>query len=412
MGERDRVIYHCDMNAYFASVEELLHPELKDVPMAICGDPKNRRGIIVAKNERAKAFGVKTAETIFQALKKCPGLVLRPTHRHLYSVYCDRANAIYGTYSDLVEPASIDESYLDVTGSLHLFGGDAEALAHEIRMRIQRELGLTISVGMSYNKFFAKMASDMKKPNAVTVISRDNYREKIWPMKVGEMHMVGKSAEAGLVGINIRTIGDLAEADLEMLVRKFGKYGEYLHANANGLDATPVLSSEAMPEAKSIGNGITFKRNLVSEQDIRTALAALADTVASRLRREGLKCSTVQVTIKDANLKVITRQRKLESPSWLAFELASSAMELVKANWPSGKPIRLLGVTAMKLVEKDYVAEQISLFDSPKDGAVREKHERLERAVDAIRGKYGGDSINMAGVVYNDLGIHEEYGED
>lgn len=412
MPNSDRVIFHCDMNAYFASVEELLHPHLRDVPMAICGNPESRRGIIVAKNEKAKRYGVKTAETIYAALKKCPGLVLRPPQRHLYSEYCDKANAIYGSYTDLLEPASIDESYLDVTGTLHLFGNDAEKLAHEIRLRIQKELCLTISVGVSYNKFFAKMGSELKKPNAVTMITRDNYREKLWPLKIGEMHMVGKSAEATLIAMNIRTIGALAETHISTLVHKFGKFGEYLHANANGLDTSPVLSVDSIHEAQSIGNGITFKRNLMNKADIITAVNALSDTVASRLRREGFKCMTVQVTIKDANLKVITRQKKLPVATWLAADLAVYSMELIDTHWPKGKPIRLLSVTAMKLIDRDLAVEQLSLLDTPLDQATRQRRERLELAMDAIRGKYGSESITTAGIAYNDLGIHEDYGAE
>lgn len=402
----DRVIYHCDMNAYFASVEELFHPELRDVPMAICGDPKSRRGIIVAKNEKAKAFGVKTAETIYQAQRKCPGLVLRPARHHEYGDFCEKANAIYRQYTDLVEQASIDESYLDVTGALHLFGGDGIALAHEIRKRIQRELGLTISVGVSYNKYFAKMASDMKKPNAVTVLTRENFREKLWPLRIGEMHMVGKAAEATLIGMNIRTIGGLAVADIRALKRKLGKHAEYLHANANGLDTSPVIPPELTPAAKSIGKHNTFSRDLVTRDEIKTGIMALADHVATSLRREGVKCTAVQLTIKDPSLVVITRQKGI-APTWLAAELVHACMELVDAHWREGRPIRLLAVTAMKLVRKDEVLEQITLFASPEEDASRRKGERLELTVDQIRRKYGERSITTAGIAFSDIGIHD-----
>lgn len=411
MPSMERVIYHCDMNAYFASVEELFHPELRAVPMAICGDPKSRRGIIVAKNEKAKAFGVKTAETIYQALKKCPDLVLRPARHHEYGEYCDKANAIYGQYTDLVEFASIDESYLDVTGSLHLFGGDAVALAHEIRERVHRELGLTISVGVSYNKYFAKMGSDMKKPNAVTVITRENYREVIWPIRIGDMHMVGKAAEATLLRMNIRTIGDLATADLSALQRKLGKHADYLHANANGLDTSPVIPPDQTPAAKSIGKHNTFRRDLVTRQEIKTGIMALSDHVASSLRREQVKCMAVQVTIKDENLAVITRQKGIPA-TWLAADLVSACMELIDANWRIGRPIRLLAVTAMKLAPKDSIVSQTTLFDSPKESASREKEERLEMAIDKIRGKYGAGSIMSAGVAFSDIGIHDGHGGD
>ncbi|MCL1965085.1 MAG: DNA polymerase IV [Firmicutes bacterium] len=409
MPHADRVIYHADMNAYFASVEELFCPELRNVPMAICGDPKSRRGIIVAKNEKAKAFGVKTAETIYQALRKCPNLVLRPARHHEYDAFCEKANAVYGQYTDLLERASIDESYLDVTRSLYLFGGDALRLAHEIRERIYKELGLTISVGVSYNKFFAKMASDMKKPNAVTHLSRENFKEKLWPLPIGEMHMVGKAGEAALRSMGVRTIGDLAQADLDTIVGKLGKYGESLHANANGLDTSPVVPPEQTPAAQSIGKHNTFKRDLTTRADMKVAIQALADMVATSLRREGVKCMAVQLTIKDPAFAVITRQKSLPTATWLAADLATACMELIDTHWKAMKPVRLLAVTAMKLVPKDKVVEQVTLLDSADDIAAREKREKLEQTMDRIREKYGMESILTAGVAFNDIGIHDHH---
>lgn len=410
MPQADRIIFHADMNAYFASVEELYNPHLRDVPMAVCGDPESRRGIIVAKNEKAKAYGIKTAETIYKALRKCPDLVLRPARHHEYSMFCERANAIYGEYTDLLERASIDESYLDVTGTLHLFGGDAEALAHEIRERIHRELGLTISVGVSYNKYFAKMASDMKKPDAVTVLSRENYQEKLWPLRIGEMHMVGKSAEATLLGMDIRTIGDLANADLAVLRQKLGKHADYLYTNAHGMDRSPVIPPDQVPRAQSIGKHNTYRRNLVSREEINIGIMALADHVATSLRRESFKALVVQVTIKDPDLVVITRQKGLPRPTWLAADLVRACMELVDEHWKEGKPVRLLAVTAMKLVPKEEALEQVTLLDSPADNRQREKGERLEQMIDKIRDKYGSGSITRAGIAFNDIGIHDGHG--
>lgn len=410
MSRTDRIIFHADMNAYFASVEELYHPELRDVPMAVCGDPESRRGIIVAKNEKAKAYGVKTAETIYQALRKCPALILRPARHNVYGLFCEKANAIYDQYTDLVERASIDESYLDVTGTLHLFGGNAEALAHEIRERIHRELGLTISVGVSYNKYFAKTASDMKKPNAVTVITQENYQERIWPIPIGEMHMVGKAAEATLRGMNIHTIGDLATADLGALQRKLGKHADYLYANANGMDAAPVVPHEETPAAKSIGKHNTFKRDLITREDIKTGIMALSDHVAAHLRSDAVKCLSVQLTVKDTNLAVITRQKTFPSPTWLAADLTKACMELIDTHWKIGRPIRLLAVTAQKLVPKDEVIEQVTLFDTSKADESRKKEERLEFTMDKIRAKYGAGSIAKAGIAFNDIGIHDGHG--
>ena len=213
----DRVILHCDLNCFFASVELLSHPELREVPTAVAGDPASRHGIILAKNEPAKQFGVKTAETIWQAKKKCPGLVLLPPHHGLYREYSQKVNAIYGQYTDLVEPFGIDESWLDITGSMHLFGGDGKAIADQLRQRLREELGLTISVGVSFNKIFAKLGSDYKKPDATTVIDRDNWQRIVWPLPVGDLLGVGRSTQKLLRQYGVETIGQLAACKPEML---------------------------------------------------------------------------------------------------------------------------------------------------------------------------------------------------
>jgi DNA polymerase-4 len=404
---RDRVIYHIDCDAYFASVEELFHPEYKKVPMAVCGDPKNRRGIILAKNQLAKGFGVKTAETIWSARQKCPNLTLAPPRRHEYAKYCEIVNAIHGQYTDMVERGGIDESYLDVTGSLHLFGGDLLKLAHEIRERVFRETSLTVSVGISFNKIFAKLASDIKKPNAVSLVSRENYKSVVWPMPVSALMMVGKKTEENLRRMNIQTIGELAGADADMLDRRLGKLGEQLRLYANGLDDSPVLQSD---DVSSVGNGMTFRRNLTTRDDIVTAVNFLADEVARRMRRQGVKCMTVQVTIKDANLKSITRQKAPEVPTWLAADLARESLKLIESSWEPGEPIRLLAITAQKLVPASDAAEQTSLFGGTDEG--RERRERLEKAMDKVRDKYGSRSISSGAVVKNDLGIGGGHSDD
>ena len=246
-----RVILHCDLNSFYASVELLSHPELRDLPVAVCGDPASRKGIILAKNEPAKRYGVKTAETIWQAKKKCPDLVLLPPHHDLYRQYSRQVNAIYDTYTDLVEPFGIDESWLDVSGTLHLFGGDPVALADEIRRRMRQEFGLTISVGISFNKIFAKLGSDYKKPDATTWISRDNYQQLVWPLPVTDLLYVGRSAAETLERVGVRTIGDLARFDRERLFRLLGRQGSQLHDYACGLDRSPVAPA---------GNGSLISR--------------------------------------------------------------------------------------------------------------------------------------------------------
>ncbi len=406
MAKSDRVIYHIDCNSFYASVEALLYPEYKKVPMAVCGNPEARRGIILAKNELAKGYGVKTAETIWQARRKCPELVLRPPRHHLYREYCEKVNAIYEQYTSQVQRFGIDESYLDVTGSLHLFGGDAVALAHEIRQRITQETGLTVSVGVSWCKVFAKLGSDLKKPDAVSVISRENYRRVVWPMPVGSLLFVGGKTDERLGQLGIRTIGDLACMDVALLNRHFGKLGDQLHAYANGLDDSPVLEVGQEDDIQSVGNGMTFSRNLVSRGDILTSVTALSDSVASRMRRYGVKGTAVQVTIKDQNLKIITRQKPLPKPSYLAADLARTVLELVETSWNIGTPIRMLTVTALNLVHQDMAAEQLSLFEDT--GPDREKRERLEKTLDGIREKFGHDSILPGSILGNDLGIDDK----
>jgi len=405
----ERVIFHIDCNAFYASVEELFHPELKAVPMAVCGNPEARRGIILAKNELAKGYGVKTAETIWQAQRKCESLVLRPARHGAYSEYCERVNAIYGQYTSQVQRFGIDESYLDVTGSLHLFGGDALALAHEIRKRVTRETGLTVSVGVSWCKVFAKLASDLKKPDAVSVISRENYREVAWALPANTLLYVGRNTAEGLRLMGIETIGQLAAAPAELLRRRFGKLGDQLFAYANGLDDSPVLEIGQEEDIHSVGNGMTFSRDLVSRGDIRTSVTVLSGSVAARMRRYGVKAGAVQVTIKDQNLKIITRQKPLPRQSYLAADLTAAVLELIEASWKIGVPIRMLTVTALKLVPQEAAVDQISLFEEPREGS--EKREKLEKTVDSIQQRFGKRSIKPGSVVKNDLGIESSAGK-
>ena len=326
----DRIILHCDLNSFYASVELRSRPDLQNVPVAVCGDPTSRHGIILAKNEPAKKFGVQTAETIWQAKKKCPELVLLPPHHKLYRQVSKEVNTIYEQYTDLVEPFGIDESWLDVTGSLHLFGGDAKALADAIRQRIKRELGLTLSVGVSFNKVFAKLGSDYKKPDAVTVIDTENFRRIVWPLPVNTLLYVGRSAQNTLAGLGVRNIGQLAAAKDEDLRAALGKLGPELGAYARGEENSPVRTADERPEIKSVGNGLTFKRNLVGEADVRAGLYALADEVATRLRAHGLYAAAVQVLIKNPDLKSISRQKPLPWPSHLAREIGGAAKSEAK----------------------------------------------------------------------------------
>ena len=389
----DRVIFHCDLNCFYASVELLSHPELREVPVAVAGDPASRHGIILAKNEPAKQCGVKTAETIWQAKKKCPSLVLLPPHHDRYRVYSKQVNAIYEQYTDLVEPFGIDESWLDVTGSLHLFGGDAAALADTLRRRVREELGLTLSVGVSFNKVFAKLGSDYKKPDATTVISRENWKEIVWPLPVGDLLFVGGAARKLLAQYGVKTIGDLAACPTDMLESLMGKLGTQLHEYACGLDASPVRSRYDREPVKSVGNGTTFPQNLTTWEQVRGGIAVLADSVATRLRRYGLYAGGVQVTVRDPAFRDRSRQTQLSTPTHLIRDITAAALELTGQLWKPPSPIRALTVTAIHLATPADAYEQVDLFTAA-EAPKRKKQEQLEAAMDHIRSKYGTDAIS------------------
>ena len=388
----ERIILHCDLNCFYASVELLTHPELRNVPVAVCGDPESRHGIILAKNEPAKRFGVQTAETLWQAKRKCPNLTLLASHHDRYREYSQKVNAMYDQYTDLVEPFGIDESWLDVTGTLHLFGGDPVKLADHLRKRIREELGLTLSVGVSFNKVFAKLGSDYKKPDATTLISPRNWRSIVWPLPVGALLYVGKAAQKLLHENHVETIGDLAVCSPALLEGSMGRLGLRLHDYANGLDTAPVRSRFDREPVKSVGNGSTFSHNLTTEQEVRNAVSLLADSVATRLRNHGLYACGVAVTVRDPEFHDRSRQRQLHAPSHLIREITEAAMDLVHQLWQPPNPLRMVTVTAIHLVEEGQAYEQLNLFEAP---AVprNEKQEKLEAAMERIRGKFGSDAI-------------------
>lgn len=399
----DRVILHSDLNGFFASVETVLNPALAEVPMAVCGDPDKRHGIILAKNEKAKKFGVVTAETIWAAKQKCPLLVLVPPHHDLYERYSREVNAIYREYTDLVEPFGIDESWLDVSGSEKLFG-DGKTIAETIRDRVKRETGLTVSVGVSFNKTFAKLGSDLKKPDAVSVIDRAHFQEIVWKLPVKDLLYVGRSAGKTLADMRIKTIGDLAHASPDFLEYKLGKLGRMLHAYANGEDDDPVRSVYDKRQVKSVGNGMTFSRDLYGMDELLCGLDAVCDLAAARMRAKHVKCTTVQLSIKDANFVTVQRQVPLAVPTQLARELRDAAAAILHTTWNPRLGIRALTVTGTGLVPEDTAA-QIGFFD---DATADEKNEKRERALDDIRKKFGRGSIKSAGMLASDIGIDPE----
>ena len=388
----ERWILHCDCNSFYASVELLAHPELLNTPVAVCGDPEGRHGIVLAKNEAAKKYHIQTAETIWSARSKCPNLVLLPPHREKYSHYCRVINDIYEKYSDRVEAFSIDESWLDITHTWHLFAADPIALANQIRREVQAVTGLTISVGVSFNKVFAKLGSDYQKPDATTVISRENWKKLVWPLPVGDLLFVGSAARKLLRQYGVETIGQLAACRVEMLETVMGKLGVQLYEYANGLDREPVRSRYDAEPVKSVGNGTTFPKNLTTRMEVQNGVAMLADSVATRLRKYGLYAGGLQVTVRDPAFRDRSRQRQLAAPTHLIRDLTDTAMELVNELWKPPAPIRALTVTAIHLVPEDEAYEQVDLFTAASTPH-KEKQEKLEAAMDHIRGKYGDRAI-------------------
>lgn len=421
----ERKILHCDMNSFFASVELLDHPNLRNVPVAVAGNPENRHGIILAKNDPAKKFGVTTAETIQEAKRKCPELIFLEPHYEKYSYYSGKINEIYREYTDQVEPFSIDESWLDVTGSAKLFGAPEE-IGNEIRRRVRETYGLTLSVGVSYNKIFAKMGSEYKKPDATTVISKENYREILWPQPVGNFFYVGRATAERLRKIHIYTIGELAQADPALLKRYFGNHGTDLHRYANGQDDSPVRRWGDRDDVKSVGHGVTFRRNIQGKEDVSLAVTEISDWVSSRLRLYKMKAYGVKIEITTPEFRKISRQKQLRQSFVTASAIRRTAMELIQEAGYMNKEIRLLTITAIHLKRED-APEQMSFFDMGEFNLAAsedlesshaisqaqthskktnpKKEENLERTMDQIRQKFGRASIRYAHSLGNDLGL-------
>lgn len=399
---KERVILHCDCNSFFASVETVLNPEYKDVPMAVCGNVENRHGIILAKNELAKKYDVKTAETVFSAKKKCPNLVLAQPHYDKYIEYSEKANAIYARYTDMIESFGIDESWLDVTAS-GVFGTGYE-IAEKIRAAVKSELGITVSIGVSFNKVFAKLGSDYKKPDAITVISRENYKDVVYPLPVSDLLFVGKKTADALHHIGVKTIGDLAQTNPDLMTLKFGKVGGLLSSYARGEDSSPVECTDKS-DSKSIGNGFTFKHDLVGREECLTGIKYLSEEIGTKLRVRKLKCCTVQLSIKDEYLRTIQRNAPTASATDISDEIADVAYKILCREWSEDRPVRMITVTATNLVRSDSVFEQIDFFGS-KNEEKRNKSGKREIAVDKIRQKFGTESIVRASVIENDIGIY------
>lgn len=422
----DRIILHSDINCCYASIELLHHPELRGKPVAVGGsylstayynsisdnfgyrnrlddisldDPEARQGIVLTADYIAKKCGVKTGMPLWEAKRVCPEITFIPPRMDLYLRFSRMAHEIYAEYTDLQEPYGIDESWLDVTASATL-KGDGEQIAKEISNRMKSELGITVSIGVSFNKIFAKLGSDYKKPDAITTMYRHEYREKAWVLPASDLLFVGRSTEKRLAKIGIYTIGDIARADEKTLHYALGKHGDMLWAYANGLDESPVKYENTHAPIKSIGNSTTTHRELVNDDDVKVIVYVIAESVAARLRENGFKCNVVEISVRDSSLVTYTRQRKLDRATYITQEIAEMAYRLFKESYRWEKPVRSVGIRGADLVA-DGVCEQLSMFI---DEGKRHRLEVVDQAVDDIRHRFGFYSIQR-GVMYTDAAL-------
>ena len=385
-----RTILHSDLNNFYASVESLFHPEYAGCPLVVCGRVEDRHGIVLAKNMIAKKAGVKTGMVLFEAKKLCPNLVCIEAHHDLYLKYSRAVRKIYLEYTDQVEPFGIDEAWLDVTHS-NACGGDGYKIAEEIRKRVKEEIGLTVSIGVSFNKVFAKLGSDMTKPDAVTVISKDNFKNKVWGLPASDLLYVGRATKDKLEKLNIHTIGELATFSKPILTSKLGKWGEVLLSYARGQDVDPVRKYDEFEELKSIGNSITYYRDIKTDDDVYSLLILLSESVCARMKHAGFKCArTLSLVVTNDKLETTVRMTKATTPMSLSTEMAQTAFDLFKKTFSwSTALVRMLGITVSDFTEH----KQLALFEDEKK---KDKLVKLENVVEQMREKYGRKIINKA----------------
>ena len=385
---KDRIILHCDLNNFFASVSLLSNPTLYDLPVAVCGSVEDRHGIVLAKNELAKKFGVKTAEAVWEAKRKCPDLVTLPPDYKKYHEYSRAAQKIYARYTDLIEPFGIDECWLDVTGSTMLFGS-GEQIAERIRREIKRELGITVSVGVSFNKIFAKLGSDMKKPDAVTVINQDNFKQKVWSLPVSDLLFVGKRTAQKLNDSGVFTIGDITKCEDAMLLRLLGKNGKQLKTYALGEDNSPVTPTREDDMPKSIGRSITPPDDIKTAEQVWKIYIGIAEDISEKLHEKGLYAATVQVHTRDINLKTKEFSRTLDCPINTSILIAKQGMQLFNENYNWDLPLRSVGLRVINL-KGDNVAFQQNIFGTDESDR---RAEKIENSILDLRKKFGKQSL-------------------
>ena len=391
-----RIILHSDLNNFFASVEEQKNPELKGKPIIVVGKKEDRHGIVLAKNTLAKSFGIKTGEAIWQARNKCKEVVEVPACYPDYTRVSKEVRKIYERFTDKIESFGIDECWLDVTETARLFGG-GEGLAEKIRKAVKEEIGVTVSVGVSFNKIFAKLASDMKKPDAITVINYDNYKNTVWKLPVEDLLYVGRSTKEKLNRHGVYTIGDLANVEENRLRSWLGKWGSYLYSYANGTDQSPVVPNLEDEGVKSIGNSLTHYKDLTTVEEVRVLLLMLSESVASRLREEKIgKAITVKVGVIDNNLNRYGKQGKTEYPTTSALEIAKTAYKLFDELYSWKRPVRGVGVTVCDFT---HGKQQLNMFENNEK---EEREDRLTEAVENIRQRFGNGVIQRASILQDE----------
>lgn len=400
-----RIIIHSDLNNFFASVECLKKPWLKSAPMAVAGDAEARHGIILAKNAIAASYGVKTAEPIWKAKRKCPQLITVPPHYDDYIIISREVRRIYEEYSNRIESFGIDECWIDISDIARDFS-EGERIADEIREKISSRINITASCGVSFNKTFAKLGSDMKKPNATTVITDLDFREKIWEIPADRLLYVGRSTSSALINANIHTIGDIAQTDVKSLEMLFGKNGRALWLNANGKDDSPVINSTSSSTLKSVSNSVTLPHDISTDEDARIVLLSLSEKVSARMRRLGARCNTVQLHLRDSQLHSYDRQTRLEVPDRTVDSIFRAVYALYLSN-ANGMHIRSLGVCGCDLVYDDE-AQLMITADSGRSCRL----EQIDTIADSIRQKYGRSALTrgimLTPSVMSGIDIHEE----
>jgi DNA polymerase-4 len=389
-----KTIFLVDMNAFFISCEMARKPELTDKPAAVAGDPKKRAGIILAANYEARSFGVKTAMTIYQALKLCPNMILVSSDHSFYEQKSQEVMNLLYSYTPMIEQNSIDEAWLDMTGTEMLFGTPAQA-AERIMDDIKNKLGLWCSIGISENKFLSKMASNIKKPLGITELWKEDVPKKLWQLPVNAMYGIGPKTAQVLNGMGIRTIGEFARYDKNLVIKKLGKSGEELYMHANGIDIEPLVHY-CSDDMKSIGRSVTLPKDLSDIEKAKLVLMKLSDEVSYTARKHNKKGSTVQITLKYSDFSTITRQTTVDE-TYLAKEIYGAGEDLLCKNWKSNRHIRLLGISISGF-DNETGIHQLSMFDIS-EGDTSDRGEKIERTIDSIRDKYGYDKVGWAALM-------------